>query len=73
MGALVEESLMREGSGKVTQSHRYRSWVKEALNSLIREADRCVALMQLPSQAITHHASLYAYNLVILVALGHSD
>ena len=40
----------------------------EALNSLIREADRRAALTPLPGQAIAHRASLYADDLVILVA-----
>ena len=42
--------------------------VMEALNSLIREADRRAALTPLPGQAIAHRASLYADDLVILIA-----
>ena len=45
----------------------------EALNSLIREADRREALTPLPGQAIAHRASLYADDLVILIALVPSD
>jgi len=47
--------------------------VMEALNSLIREADRRAALTPLPGRAITHRASLYAVDLVILVAPSHND
>jgi hypothetical protein len=42
--------------------------VMEALNSLIREADRRAALTPLPRRAISHRASLYADDLVILIA-----
>ena len=42
--------------------------VMEALNSLIRVVDRRLALTPLPGQAIAHRASLYADDLVLLVA-----
>jgi hypothetical protein len=46
----------------------------EALNSLIREANRCAALMPLPGRAIVHrHASLYVDDLVVLLAPLESD
>jgi hypothetical protein len=46
----------------------------EALNSLIREANRCAALTPLPGRAIVHrHASLYADDLVVLLAPLESD
>jgi hypothetical protein len=47
--------------------------VMEALNSLIREADHRVALTPLPGHTITHCASLYTDDLVILVASSHND
>lgn len=47
--------------------------VMEALNSLIREADRRLALTPLPGHAIAHCASLYADNLVLLVAPQAED
>jgi hypothetical protein len=47
--------------------------VMEALNSLFREADRRLALTPLPSQAIAHRASLYADDLVLLVAPNTND
>ena len=47
--------------------------VMEALNSLIHEADRRVALTPLPGRAITHRASLYTTDLVILVTPSHND
>ena len=40
----------------------------KALNSLIQEADHRAALTPLPGQVIAHHASLYADDLVILIA-----
>jgi hypothetical protein len=46
----------------------------EALNSLIREANHCAALTPLPGRAIVHHrASLYADDLVVLLAPLESD
>lgn len=42
--------------------------VMEVLNSLIRDADKSDALTPLPRQVFTHRASLYADDLVILVA-----
>lgn len=42
--------------------------VMVVLNSLIREADSCSALAPLPGHLFTHRASLYADDLVILVA-----
>ncbi|XP_066320627.1 uncharacterized protein [Miscanthus floridulus] len=45
----------------------------EALNSLIREADRRSALSPLPGHAIAHRASLYADDLVLLVAPNAND
>jgi hypothetical protein len=45
----------------------------EVLNSLIREADRRAALTPLPGRAISHHASLYAEDLVILVTPTTND
>lgn len=47
--------------------------VMEGLNSLTREANRRLALTPLPGQAIIHHASLYADDLVLLVALDTND
>ena len=47
--------------------------VMEALNSLIREANRRLALTPLPGQAIAHRASLYADDLVLLVAPNTND
>jgi len=42
--------------------------VMEVLNSLLREADRCAALTPLPGTVFTHRSSLYADDLVVLVA-----
>jgi hypothetical protein len=42
--------------------------VMEALNSIIREADRREALSPLPGQVIHHRASLYADDLVMFLA-----
>jgi hypothetical protein len=42
--------------------------VMEVLNSLIREADRQAALSPLPGQVVVHRASLYADDLVVLLA-----
>jgi hypothetical protein len=47
--------------------------VMEVLNSLIREADRRVLLSPLPGRAIAHRASLYADDLVVLMAPHHED
>jgi hypothetical protein len=47
--------------------------VMEALNSLIREADRRAALTPLPGRVIKHQASLYADDLVVLVAPNAND
>jgi hypothetical protein len=47
--------------------------VMEALNSLIKEADRRLALSPLPGHAIAHRASLYADDLVLLVAPDAND
>ena len=47
--------------------------VMEALNSLIRGADRRAALTPLPDRAISHRASLYADDFVILVAPTSDD
>ena len=47
--------------------------VMEALNSLIREADRRSALSPLPGHASAHRASLYADDLVLLVAPNAND
>lgn len=47
--------------------------VMEALNSLIREADRRLVLTPLPGLAIVHRASLYADDLVLLVAPNTID
>jgi hypothetical protein len=47
--------------------------VMEALNTFIREADHHVALSPLPGRAIAHRASLYADDLVVLVAPEHGD
>jgi hypothetical protein len=45
----------------------------EALNSLIREADRRGALAPLPGNAIDHRASLYADDLVVLLSPTAAD
>jgi hypothetical protein len=45
----------------------------EALNSLIKEADRRGALSPLPGQVIAHRASLYADDLVMLIAPTADD
>lgn len=47
--------------------------VMEALNSLIREANSRAALSPLPGHAILHRASLYADDLIILIALCLGD
>lgn len=47
--------------------------VMEALNSLIREADRRAVLRPLPGRSIVHRASLYADDLVVLVAPVYGD
>jgi hypothetical protein len=47
--------------------------VMESLNSLIKEADRRHALMPLPGRAIAHRASLYADDLVLLLAPRSED
>lgn len=47
--------------------------VMEVLNSLFREADRRHALQPLPGHAITHRVSLYADDLVLLVAPNAAD
>jgi hypothetical protein len=47
--------------------------VMEALNSLIKEADHRQLLTPLPGGVIMHRASLYADDLVILVALTQID
>lgn len=47
--------------------------VMEALYSIIREVDRHVALTPLPGRAIVHRASLYANDLVVLVAPREDD
>lgn len=47
--------------------------VMEVLNSLFQEADRRRALTPLPRRAITHRASLYADDLVLLVAPQTAD
>lgn len=47
--------------------------VMEALNSLIREADRRGALALLPGNAIGHRASLYADDLVVLLSPTAED
>lgn len=44
--------------------------VMEVLNSLIKEADRRAVLSPLPGQTIVHRASLYADDLVVLLAPG---
>jgi hypothetical protein len=45
----------------------------EVLNSLIREADRRAALSPLPGTVIAHRASLYAADLVVLLAPTQPD
>lgn len=47
--------------------------VMEVLNSLIKEADRRAALSPLPGQAIRPRASLYADDLVVLIAPNTAD
>ena len=47
--------------------------VMEALNSLIREADRRGVLAPLPGNAIVHRASLYADDLVVLISSSVGD
>jgi hypothetical protein len=47
--------------------------VMEVLNSLIKEADRRAVLSPLPGQAIAHRASLFADDLVVLLAPRHDD
>ena len=47
--------------------------VMEVLNSIIREPDRRGALSPLPGQAISHQASFYADDVVILVAPSRND
>ena len=47
--------------------------VMEALNSLIREADRRGVIAPLPGNAIVHRASLYADDLVVLILPSVED
>lgn len=47
--------------------------VMEVLNSLIAEADRGAALSSLPGQVLRHRASLYADDLVVLLAPVPAD
>jgi hypothetical protein len=47
--------------------------VMEALNSLLREADRQRILAPLPENSIMHRASLYADDLVVLVSPSAED
>lgn len=47
--------------------------VMEVLNSLIREADRRGTLTPIPGRAISHRASLYADDVVLLVAPRRDD
>jgi hypothetical protein len=47
--------------------------VMEILNSLIREADRCGALLPLPGQVVTHRASLYADDVVVFLLPAAQD
>ena len=47
--------------------------VMEVLNSLIREADCRAAMSPLPGQVVVHRASLYADDLVILLAPNADD
>ena len=47
--------------------------VMEALNSLLREADRQRILAPLPGNSIMHRASLYADDLVVLVSPSAED
>lgn len=47
--------------------------IMEALNSLIHEADRRGVFSPLPGNAMVHRASLYADDLVVLIAPSHGD
>ena len=47
--------------------------IMEVLNSLFREADRRRALTPLPGRVITHRASLYADDVVLLVSPNAAD
>lgn len=64
---------MRGGSGKGTPSPPALRDRHGSVNSLFREADRHRALTPLPGRAITHRASLYADDLVLLVAPQAAD
>jgi hypothetical protein len=47
--------------------------VMEVLNSLIKEADRRAVLTPLPGRAVAHWVSLYADDLVVLLAPTTED